>query len=166
MSPPIYSVGQVWGAADVNNWAIPQAVYMTSTQHFSNNTLANVTQLVATVAANAVYAVELSLAYDGATASDFQISWTGPASYTNVNTYLSGLPSTAVAFADAVVLAETSNPSFGCLGAGTFCGLKWESLVTTAGTAGSLQLKAAQLVTGGTDTIIESGSYLIVTRVG
>jgi hypothetical protein len=168
MAVPVYSVGQVWGAADVNNWALGLAAYRTSTQSVTSSTAyVNDTQLVVAVAANAVYDVRLVLLYDGAVstggAAGIRNQFTMPASATFVDV-TAGLSATATTASDDVVFANGS--AWGSVGAGVTTGLIREGLLTTAGTAGNFQFQWAQNVSSGTATRVFAGSKLILSRAG
>jgi hypothetical protein len=54
----------------------------------------------------------------------------------------------------------------GALGAGTLAGALIKGTVTTAGTAGNLTLQWAQVSSSGTATILHSGSWMTLDRIG
>jgi hypothetical protein len=164
----VYSVGQVWGAADVNNWALPDAAYRTSTQSVtSSTTLVNDNQLSLAVTANAVFDVTLALLYDGAVstgvAAGIKAAFAVPAGATYVDFSL-GLLNNSAGIGDDFTAANATGQ--GSVGAGTTVGLLRSGLLTTAGTAGTLQLQWAQNVSSGTATRVFAGSKLILQRIG
>jgi hypothetical protein len=163
----VYSVGQVWGASDVNNWALPVAAYRTSTQSVTSSTTpVNDNQLSVSVAANAVYRVELCLTYTADTAGDLKIGWAVPASATFAEAFFAGITSAGAASTDDVTAGTPSaNPVFGGIGGGA-AGLHYIVMLTTAGTAGTLQFQFAQGTSSATATILLAGSNLIAQRVG
>lgn len=167
MAIPLATVGQVLTADFVNQWLVPLAAYRTSTQSVtSSTTLVNDNALSVSVAANAVYLVELGLYYDGDTAGDLKTGWTTPAGATISDALALGLSTTAAASTDDFTSGSSSVPSFGALGAGVRCAALFKYLLTTAGTSGTLQFQWAQNTSSATATIMHAGSYLIAQRVG
>lgn len=167
MAIPTWTVGEVLAAADVNSWFVPVAAYRTSTQSVtSSTTLVNDTQLSLAVAANAVYKVELELVYDGDTAGDLKTGWTTPAGATIGDAIALGLSTTAAAATDDITSGSSAAPSFGALGAGVKCALKFDFILTTAATAGTLQFQWAQNASSTTATIMHAGSSLVAQRIG
>jgi hypothetical protein len=167
MAVPTWSVGQILTAADVNSWFVPIAVYKVSTESVTSSaTLQNDDVLFASVAANAVYKVELGLVYDGATAGDIQLGWTMPAAAAITNVHTVAITTAGAASTDDVTTATAGNPSFGALGTGTNCGYGGVWILTTAGTSGTLQLQWAQNTSSATATRVFAGSYLVLQRIG
>src|SRR6266568_1273001 len=147
MAVPTWSVGQVLAASDVNLWFVPIVIQKGANQSVtSSTTLVNDTALVLAVAANAIYALDGFFIYDGDAAGDIKWHFTAPASAT-LNWVSSGLASGAAGSTDNVsrtaqTLADTA-PS-GAIGAGSSVVLPVLGILTTAGTAGNLQLQWSQ----------------------
>jgi hypothetical protein len=81
MPPPVYSPGQVVGAADVNSWFLPLAAYkLTGTARSSTTTRTLDPDLQLTVAANSVYEINAYLSYDTANTGGIGLAFgfTGP----------------------------------------------------------------------------------------
>jgi hypothetical protein len=167
MPIPTWVDGNPLPASDINAWFVPRAAVRTSTQSVTSSTvLVNDNQLSVTVDANAVYDVRLFYHYTANAASDIQIAFTQPAGSTHSNTYLHGFTVGAVSGTDDAISAAATNPALGGIGSGTDAALQWESVLTTAGTAGTLQVQFAQATSGATATSVLAGSKLILQRIG
>jgi hypothetical protein len=70
MPPPVYNVGQIIDASDVNNWFLPLAKYKPASTSRTTTTRSNDPDLVYTgLTANAVYSVSSLLTFNTLTAS-------------------------------------------------------------------------------------------------
>jgi hypothetical protein len=167
MAVPTFTVGQVLTAALVNQWlASRAAVKGSNTSRSSTTTLADDPHLTLAVDANCIYVLELGLLYDGATAGDLATGLTGPAGFSS-SIILAGLTPSAAGNSDDVMSATTgAAANVGALGAGTLAGALIKGTVTTAGTAGNLTLQWAQVSSSGTATILHSGSWMTLDRIG
>ena len=156
-------------ASDVVRLAdVEVLVWKTTTQSFtSTTTLANVTDLVFSLAANTKYAFDGFIIYDGSTASDIKVAFTVPTGAT-VN-YSAFAPATGVSATS--MNAFGANASDGALGiavngANNLMGMNPKGYVATSGTAGSLQFRGAQQASGGTASRIFVGSWLRLSKLG
>jgi hypothetical protein len=131
-------------------------VKKTATESVTNSTtLQNDDELVLPVVANAVYKVELALIFDGVSGSGgLKMAWTAPAG--------ASMAWGDVNFAAAQSPGTTVSRNTGGAGVNVIQTV-WGTL-TTAGTAGSLQLQWAQVTANGTATRVFPGSYLEIER--
>ena len=161
MAIPVWSVGQVLSASDVNNWLAPTgAAYKTAPLVRSTNSLSIDPDLQLTLAASSVYEVHCAINYSVA-AGGFQVGWTTPASVTG-------------ALSAAFVLGGTGAGTFGYTWVTTFQGGNQTSpnggfvimgMLTTAGSGGTFGLNWAN-GTGANSTTIGGGSMLSAQRIG
>jgi hypothetical protein len=163
---PTWTVGEVLAAADVNTWFVPRVAYKTSAEHRSNTTLAADSQLTVPVDASVVYQVDGYLIYSGAASpADLKIQWNIP-SGTIFN--LSGNGYNVAGNDQAsTALQSTAQPfSFSTSGSGIIRNVSFTGTLATAATAGSFALTWAQNTSSATDTIIFTGSYMALRRIG
>lgn len=140
-------------------------VVKTAVQSKTNNTLANDTELLIPLVANATYLFEAYLIYDGIAAADFKIAFTGPASSTGVyaafgpqsGVSLTSMNSNAANLGGALNLANNAVNSAMCA--------RPSGYIATAASTGNLQLQWAQVATNATATRVFVGSWLKATRV-
>lgn len=138
----------------------------TTTARASTTVLANDPALVVPVVANATYELSGWLAYNGiaSAAGDFKVDWTVPAG-TNFAWARNGYISNSVNQTDTVVTDEVTIRVLGTFGVITTVSAPFKGIVTTAGTAGNLQLRWAQNVSSATATSLVAGSYIKIERV-
>jgi hypothetical protein len=147
---------------DAVTWAIK-----TGDQTFTNNTLANVTDMSFSVAASTSYFVEafLLLSSDN-TNADFKFGWTAPASATMFwgdvgtagSTSSGWFPSNTGSTPDAML---TVSDTFSCGGGSLTNGVVFWAIVRNSTNAGTLQFQAAQNTTqAGTSTKVLKDSFL------
>jgi hypothetical protein len=168
MPIPIWSIGQVLAASDVNSWFVAKSVVKTAnTSYTSTTTLANDPDLVVPVAANSQYIVTAFLLFQAAhtVAGDLKWDFTIPASATftyqvlhnegggsplnnSVNQYLN----TTVGFAAGQDAANSTLTLWGT--------------VITGATAGNVQWRIAQQTSNTTATIIRNSSFLKLDKAG
>jgi hypothetical protein len=152
--------GSAWVTYDGSLKAIKTAL-----QSKTNNTLANDTELLLPLVANAKYQFEAYLIYDGISAADFKIAFTGPASSAGVyaafgpqsGVSLTSMNSTAANLSGALNLANNAVNSAMCA--------RPSGYITTAASTGNLQLQWAQVATNATATRVFDGSWLKATRI-
>lgn len=143
----------------------------TETQVVNNSTvLVNDDALFVPMQINARYSIMGMFWWDSGTTGDIKWAWTVPAGGAMSNwTVLSVATSAAnnVGNADAS-LATTAGGLVGRVGAGigTFSAGWLMGIVTTAGTAGNLQLQWAQSAAEAVNTRMKTGSWIQLTRVG
>ena len=167
MAIPVWQVGQVLSASDVNTWFIPVAVKKTSnTARASNTSITSDPQLTLPVAANADYKFEALILFNGAaSASDFQWRFTVPSgavmNYTCPHADATGtLVGISIVYnAPSVLTSQTT-------GTGNDRSATMTGMLTTAATAGNLVFQWAQNTSNGTATTVETGSYLYLQRCG
>jgi hypothetical protein len=79
MPIPVWSVGQVLSASDVNNWLAPAAaVYKTASTNRTSATLTIDPDLQFTLAGGAVYSIQGAILCTGAAGIGFNFGWTTP----------------------------------------------------------------------------------------
>lgn len=133
----------------------------------SNTTLTNDTQLLLSVAANAKYRLSGLLGMLGPTAADMKLKFTAPASATlnwvaySQDTALSG-PTGAIQTA-RMTLADTA--ACGTITGSTPVGALLSGILTTGGTAGTLQLQWAQNTSTAGNTIMAIDSFIELLRI-
>jgi hypothetical protein len=166
MAIPVFVDGNPVFASDANIWFVP--LYAEKTSGFtatSNTTLANDPQLVLPLAANAAYRMEIFLWYDGGTlgASDLKMQIVLPAGG-GYNIQILGYNG-AGNDTERLSWQTGSGPFiFGTEGTGTPRGVTVKGRVSTAGTAGNLQIQFAQNTSSATTTTVHSQSYLELNR--
>lgn len=160
--------GQRVRASDLNN-NLPRIAQCTVTvAKTSNTTLGDVTGMVLSLAANAVYALDCYVAYNAGTTGDLKLAWNIPAGVTG--TWTGWGPGTSATTGDTTINVVrldafgTANVlTFGGTGGLTACHPK--GYVVVSSTAGNLQLQYAQNVSNGTATTIIAGSWMRLTRI-
>jgi len=147
-----------------------QAVIKASAETINNvDVLQDDDDLVVSVAAGAVYSVEVRLLYSAAAAADLQVSVTGPAGAT-LPLIVEALPAGASAVTDAHTvqigaLGDAAVLTIGAVAAGTQVVAQAHGLLTTAAAAGSLQVRWAQATADVSDAVVDAGSWIRVTRI-
>jgi len=182
MAPPVWNVGQVVGAADVNSWFQPLAAYKTSDTARSNVTTRSADpDLQLALAASATYSITAYLSYQtGNTAGigfAFAFAFTGGtpggrwgAWYRvagDTGTTTNAGPSGAVDFnwTGTAVTSGTWNAA-ATPGDGHSHAVLIEGLAIIGGTAGTLSFNWAQDSSNATAVTVQAGSKLLAFRVG
>ena len=167
MPIPVYSPGQVLGAADCNNWFTPKAAYKTADlARASTTTLANDPDLVLPLAVSAFYAFTCFLLCEGSNTASQALKWAFSipggtnVRYHAVFTDASGGQTTGPAFTGAFVNTCGTN------GAGNLRGVTMTGSVFSGSTAGSMQFQWAQNVSEASTVTLHAQSYLILHRMG
>lgn len=125
--------------------------------------LANDADLVVPVQADSTYVFEATIFYDGATTGDLKFDLTSPAGST-LKWAPVGLTGAATSGAGSIdVRVGVGTP--GAAGAGTQTGLRVRGLLRTAGTAGNLQFRWAQVVSDATATTVYIDSFITAEKV-
>jgi len=157
MPIPTYSVGQVLGAADVNNWFVPLSAVATTDQSTSSLTFINDNTLSVPVAASANYAVELFIRCNGPNTSGVLFTFTGPSGATLSATYVNAAATNDInlgnGFGINTLISTGTDEAFAVIGS-----------LATSSTAGTLQV---QFEMTGTGTITRRArSRLTLQRIG
>jgi len=166
VSPPVWSVGQVLTASDVNTWFVPLAVVKPSSESVtSSTTLQNDDHLVLAVAASATYEFTCQLFFIAASGGDIKWTWSLPAgaslTYQNLHNEGGG---TGVGNA-CLANSDLDTPTAAGGGSATEAARMTGNL-TIAGTSGNAQLRWAQNASNATATQVRSPSQLILRRIG
>ncbi|WBB73226.1 hypothetical protein O7602_26660 [Micromonospora sp. WMMD1128] len=164
---------RVWSGSAwvVIGYTQPQFAYKTGDQQVTNSTTkANDADLVLPVQANAVYAVEGTILYQGFAANDVGVDFTFPS-----GTMSWGISSLAPSVTTYTGEASGAGISAGASGSGFVLGAAGLSntllalikgTLSTGGSAGSLQFRfAQQSAAASTSAIIKTGSSLWLRRV-
>lgn len=153
--------GSAWVTYDGSLKVVKTAVQSKA----STTTLANDNELLLPLVANATYQFEAYLIYDGTSAADFKIAFTGPASSTGVyaafgpqsGVSLTSMNSTAANLGGALNLANNAVNSAMCA--------RPSGYIKTAASTGNLQFQWAQVASNATATRVFDGSWLKATRI-
>lgn len=172
---PNYTAGQRLTAADLSAGQ-PLIIYKTTnTDRASSATPIADPDLTATLAANAVYAIEFYLHYAAINAAQFQTNWTVPigasgnrsahglaASVSDSTTGASGGPAGNVR---SGVHGFTTAINYGTRNSGSNqCFALEESLITTS-SAGACAINWGQGTSSTTATRLAAGSWMRITRI-
>ena len=165
MPVPTRAVGQVLSASDVNTWFVPLAVYKAAdTARNSTTTLTADPDLTVSVAASAVYDVDLVLIYTGASAANF-FQWDFDVPSGAVFQYLQVYQNSAGNAAVESQAAGTSGSWANTTGVGNFMGMRISGTLIVSTTAGTFDLKWAQHASGATNTTLRKGSKMTLQRI-
>ena len=162
MAPPVWSVGQVLAASDVNNWFVPLAAYKTSQATRTTLTKSIDSDLQVTLAANAFYEVRAGIIYQSPGGSGgFAFTWTVPSGvsggYTAAFIQTGPAPGTYGFTWGATEIAATPD-------AGVY-GISIEGMLSTSGSGGTFGLNWASS-SGPSSLILGAGSELTLRRTG
>jgi hypothetical protein len=167
LAVPVYSAGQVLGAADCNSWFLPVVAYKSSdTSRSSTTTPADDPNLTLPLAANAVYEVRVALMYACAsTGVDLKMQFTVPASATGeyVHWYWSGATTFVGPGNSADPWTQLRGPYAAASGDMGFTG---EGTIFTSASSGSLTLQWAQNTSSATALVLRKGSKMVAQRMG
>jgi hypothetical protein len=166
MAAPVWSVGQVLTASDVNTWFVPlAAAKLTSQSVTSSTTLVNDADLVLAVAANATYDFACQLFYIAAAGGDIKWTWSVPAGsgilYQNLHNEGGG-----TGLANACVANSDADTPTAAGGGSTTEAARMTGTMTTSSTTGNAQLRWAQNASSATATQVRAKSSLILRRTG
>ena len=165
--PPIWAVGQVLTASDVNQWLIPAMVVKTvDTGRASNTTPAADPDLSIAVTANARYVFNMLAVYTGGTngSSDAQFGLSAPSGATffgyALRNQISGLT-----LSNFLLTASSGAINAGTNGTTNFIGFWVQGQLAVSSTAGQFALIWSQNSSNGTATTVKAGSYLTLQRI-
>ena len=167
MASPVWSVGQVLTASDVNTWFVGIVQAKPSDEGpITTTTLQNDNDLILVLAAGAQYRLEGYLAVTGNTigTGDFKMTFSGPSGssfrFTTFGYSLSAITTTAISAA-----RSSGNASQGA--DGSSASPVWiRGWVTTSATSGNLILQWAENTGSATGTSVLAGSWLEARRIG
>jgi hypothetical protein len=155
-------------------WAVPvdnQLVSLTSTQQSTSTALANVTQLVVTLAANATYHVDCFVAFQSAaTTTGLNLGFTSPTGCNPMVEIVVPIASTAVASALRTTFPNAASTTSGSvLGTGVTAinsnhTARISGIIKNGATAGNFQVQFATEVSASAITL-QIGSTMRLTRV-
>lgn len=132
-----------------------------------NNSIAFVNDdaLFLPMQSNARYTLTGMVVVDSGVTADVKFDFTGPAGFAVPRWYIHGAD-TANAFTNLGSAAAGTAIARVGLGIGTFVYLPFTAIVTTAATAGNLQLRWSQNALEAVNTRVKTDSWLALTRVG
>jgi hypothetical protein len=167
MAAPVWSVGQVLTASDVNVWFVPIAVTKPTSQSVTSSTaLVNDSALAVAVAANANYEFTCQLFFIAANGpGDIKWTWSVPAGsaliYQNLHNEGggTGVNNSGVANSDA-------DTPFAAGGGSPTEAARMTGNLNTSATTGNIQLRWAQNTSSATATQVRANSQLILRRIG
>lgn len=168
MAVPVWSVGQVLTASDVNTWFVPITAYKGADQQNSGNVLINDNALSVSLAANAEYRATVDLWCTGnATigSGDIKIAYTWPSGAT-VYWWGVGFAAQAGALTAGAVHYENTSGASHPFGLDSTGPVKVSASVATSSTSGSLTQQFAQNTSNGTVTKVLAGSIMTLVRIG
>jgi hypothetical protein len=167
MPPPVWAVGQVLAAADVNSWFVPLVAYKTgATSRSSTTTPSADPDLTITLATSAFYRIEFHLNFEGSATANQGIKW-GFTVPTGTNVRYHGVWSNVTANAEiGHTWTGAQQPTAGTDGTGNIHGASGQGTVFTSTTGGSITLNWAQAVSEASAITLHEQSSLILTRIG
>jgi hypothetical protein len=124
-------------------------------------------QLVVSVAANGIYLMDAFLLYDGDTAGDLRVTFTGPTGAL-MDWTVNGASASQTGGTGSIKLARQPlgvEDTVGASGAGVKAVALPRGLLTVGSTAGSLTLRWAQATSSATATTLFANSWLRVTKI-
>lgn len=135
----------------------------------SSATLVNDTELVVPVVANAKYILTGMIIYRAAATPQIRTTWAVPAGATmlwNPGALSSSVTATPDGSINRAVYDLSVVPALGCSGAAQSVVAHATGRVVTTATAGNLQFQWAQATSNATGTVVKSGSWIQLVRVG
>lgn len=144
-------------------------IYKTANQDIASDaTLGDDSELTTTLAASAVYFVEMHIHYATPTAAGFQTAWTVPTGATG-NRWTLGGGSTQVTSDNVpgrfTVIAFASSASYADRASSTNQLGLMESAIVITSSAGTLAFQWAQDASTAANTRVAAGSFMIVKRI-
>lgn len=130
----------------------------------SSTVLQNVTNMVVALPTAGTFRWRSTMFYDASTTADFKFAYTIPAAAT-MRWGISALGTAGTTPSYTTATASAAALSIGALGVGTVTMARMEGDITMGGTAGNLQMQAAQNTSDATNVNIFSRSYLEIWRV-
>jgi hypothetical protein len=115
------------------------------------------------VVASAVYVLNGRLVYTSDSTPDFKFGWTYPTGLT-MDYAVHGIAAATASYG-VYTNSQTDTPALEGAGSSTKREALLQGLVVVSSTAGTLQLQTAQSTANVSNTVLKSGSYVILTRV-
>jgi hypothetical protein len=169
MPPPVYTVGQVLAASDVNNWFLPVVAYKTGdTSRASTTTNSPDPDLTLPVVANANYFLEAFLFFEGSATASQGIKWTWivPTGAT-MRYHLICADTAGVAFSGTgATFTGSSTGVSGSTGSGNLRGLSMKGTLFVGSTAGNAQITWSPNVNEAAVVTLHAQSSVMLTRIG
>jgi hypothetical protein len=166
MGIPVWAVGQVLSASDVNSWFVPLvAVKPSDTARSLTTSVTNDPDLQLSLAANAIYDVTAAIQYKGGAngSTDGQCTLNAPSGATGF-WFAHRLQISSLTLSSLTV-AFSTNANIGTNGTGNPEPLFIKASVTTS-TAGTLAFAWAQNMSSNTATTMMAGSLISAQRIG
>ena len=165
MPVPVWAVGQVLSASDVNSWFIPLAAVKTADQSVTSSvTMVNDTELFAPIVAVGTYQFECYLDYTGANAAG-QLQWRWIVPTGTTMRYQSIFQGTGGAAVVHLTNIAGDTPNANSLGTGTLMAATMIGTIVAGVNAGNMQLQWAQVASNATATTVRAQSCLILRRI-
>lgn len=166
MAIPVWAVGQVLTASDVNNWLVPTAVYKTADEPVTSSAaLQNDDELFVAVAANAEYKFTCWVEYIGAAGGDIKWAWSFPTGTTMRYNCLHNEGGTITLNNSHTIYAETDTGAAACT-TSVLVALHMTGRVSTGSSSGTLQFRWAQNTSNASATHVRNPSYIELQRLG
>lgn len=142
-------------------------VIIKNTDETLNNsaTLQNDDVLAMSIEANSAYYMHLVLGYSASVVADFKWGFTGPAGYGGNSNIVYLDPGGGTQLIGSYAITSTRIVAAQGVGA-PFCLAEEHAIVTTAGTAGTLQVQWAQNTQEATNLVVYASSFLSLLKVG
>ena len=165
MSPPVWTVGQVLAAADVNNWFVPLVAIKGSDQSVTSSTVqVGDLALFLPLAANCSYRIDANVNYEGGTQGSSDIQWSFAVPGGSTMNYQGTFNDTS-GNAACPRLAGTSTNHAGTNGGGFIRTIGIKGLIQVSSTAANLSFNFAQNTSSGTATTVHAGSWIMAQRL-
>lgn len=160
-----WNVGEVLSTTDQNKMVQHVFVAKSADQTVSNTTKVNDTHLFVSVLANKTYYVDTLIFYSADPARGIEFGWTVPSGAT-LRWCPNGLvgPTSSVGPVDRFVYSATDTAVAQSASTSDYM-LPIIGMLKTAGTAGTLQFRWSQFVSGAPGSILRINSYLRATRL-
>ena len=149
-----------------------QVIIKSGDQNSNTNStaLVNDSELFFTTAPNATYIVDAYLSYGGAQAGDIRVAWSVPSGASAARYVLApavGLTSNESTSMVAIRRGATTEQIAGASGgtANDFTDWQEKSIIRTASTGGTAQLRFGQGTSSATVTVMRQDSFMIIERI-
>jgi len=162
---PVWSVGQVLSADDVNTWFVPVAVVKQDDQTVTSSTaLANDDALFVTVAANAEYTFRCWIDYIGLAGVGLKWGWSVP-SGTTMRYSCFHNEGGSTGYGNSHIVYGEGDTGLGEANSPTVTALDMKGDVTTSSTSGTLHFEWAQNNSNAQAMHIRHPSFIEMWRV-